>query len=235
MHFTSRIFCGRIFCSRIFCLCLIALALAGCATSPNTTARTSRSTTPAKQTKTAQPQKTPEPPKIEPKVSAESRQSYKHALDALKAEKYPEAERILLALTAREPKLAGPYANLGIVYARTGRSAQAVESLRKAIDLNPDNAAYHNELGLVFRQDGKFDEARRAYAKAIDIKPDYAYAHLNIGILYDLYLQEGQKALPHYERYRELAPNEAGTVSKWIVELQRRKSASENGGSGGNG
>jgi len=175
------------------------------------------------------------PVKAEPPVSAESRQMYQQALAALGAGRYPEAERALLAVIRREPGLAGPRANLGILYARTGRSEQAVESLQQAIRLNPDRAVYYNELGMVSRREGRFDEARRNYAKALDLDPNYAHAHLNIGILYDLYLQDTGKAMKHYERYRELTPGEAGTVAKWIADLQQRERAAERAKGGKSG
>ena len=175
------------------------------------------------------------PVKAEPPVNAESRQMYQQALAALGAGRYPEAERALLAVIRREPELAGPRANLGILYARTGHSAQAIESLKQAISLNPDRAAYYNELGMVSRREGRFDEARRYYAKALDLDPSYAYAHLNIGILFDLYLQDAAQAMQHYQRYRELVPGEAGTVTKWIADLQQRGRAAEQAKGGKSG
>jgi len=175
------------------------------------------------------------PVKAEPAVNAESRQMYQQALAALGAGRYPEAERALLAMVRREPELAGPRANLGILYARTGHPAQALESLKQAIRLNPDRAAYYNELGMVSRREGRFEEARGYYAKALDLDPNYAYAHLNIGILYDLYLQDASRAMQHYQRYRELTPSEAGTVAKWIADLQQRGRAAEQAKGGKSG
>src|SRR5882672_1719213 len=175
------------------------------------------------------------PAKAEPPVNAESRQMYQQALAALGAGRYAEAERALLALIRREPELAGPRANLGILYARTGHSAQAIESLKQAISLNPDRAVYYNELGMLSRREGRFDEARRYYARALELDPNCAHAHLNIGILYDLFLQDPAQAMQHYQRYRELTPAEAGTVAKWIADLQQRSRTAEQAKGGKNG
>jgi len=163
----------------------------------------------------------------EPAASAESRRLFEQAVAALAAGRFAEAERGLLGVVRREPRLAGPRANLGILYSRTGREAEALEALRGAVKLNPNRAAYYNEIGMILRRAGKFDDARGSYAKALEVDPTYAYAHLNIGILYDLYLQELDKALDHYRRYRELAPSEAPTVAKWIADLRRRAGKSE--------
>lgn len=171
-------------------------------------------------------QRSPAPnvkPAAEPVVDPQWRQAYEHAIGLMLADKLSEAERELAALAERQPTLAGPYANLGILYFRMGRTADAVKVLEYAIALNP-RPAYYNELGMVHRTEGRFDAAERAYRRALELDPDYAYAHLNLGILYDLYLQQPDRALPHYERYRVLVPGEAGTVEKWIADLKRRTS-----------
>jgi tetratricopeptide (TPR) repeat protein len=175
------------------------------------------------------------PAKAEPAINPESRRLYEQALAALQAGRTPEAERGLLAVASREPALAGPHANLGLLYARTNRATQAIASLQQAIRLNPERAAYHNELGLLYRREGKFDQARDSYAKALEADPNYANAHLNIGILYDLYLQDLEKAMQHYQRYRELAPSEAATVAKWLVDLQQRGRAADKSKGGKSG
>jgi hypothetical protein len=53
--------------------------------------------------------------------------------------------------------------------------------------------------------------------------------------LYDLYLQDTEKALQHYRRYQELTPSEAGTVTKWIADLQQRDRAQQAKGGKKNG
>src|SRR5215831_127982 len=76
------------------------------------------------------------PVDVEPVVSPQTQQAYDHALALLKAERFVDAERELRALTEREPKLSGPFANLGVLYRRTNRPVDAVRELDHAIELN---------------------------------------------------------------------------------------------------
>jgi tetratricopeptide (TPR) repeat protein len=160
--------------------------------------------------------------KAEPEVAPAVRREYENALTALKSGDHKTAEGLFTALSRREPTLSGPHANLALVYARTNRPKEAMNALNKAIEINPDRPAYHNELAILLREDGKFKEARDSYERALAVDSDYAAAHLNLGILYDLYLLEPTRALEHYRRYRDLAPADAKTVTKWIAELEQR-------------
>jgi tetratricopeptide (TPR) repeat protein len=205
---------------------LVFASLVGCVAMTSAPSKTTRV---APSAAAAQPAKAPS---VEQVVDAQWQQAYDHALGLLKAERYADAERELKALIQREPKFAGPYANLGILYRRSGRSADAIKALDKAIDLNP-RPAYYNELAMVHRAEGRFDEAERSYERALALDPNYAYAHLNLGILYDLYLQAPDKALPHYERYQALVPSEGGTITKWIADLKRRATGTAEQAKGG--
>jgi tetratricopeptide (TPR) repeat protein len=165
-------------------------------------------------------------------VNPELQRAYDQALVHMQTGHHKDAEQALRALTRQAPGLSGPHANLGLLFRRAGRNAEAIAALERAAEINPRRAVYYNELGITYRLEGKFDMARKNYRKALDLDPAYAPAHLNLAILYDLYLQEPKDALPHYQQYRELVPTEAANVSKWIIELERRigrKSGKEKG------
>ena len=82
----------------------------------------------------------------------------------------------------------------------------------------------------MLRQRGQFAQARKAYEKALGINAAYASAHLNLGILNDLYLQNLDTALQHYQRYQVLTGDSDKQVAKWIIDLERRVQASKNTG-----
>jgi Flp pilus assembly protein TadD len=155
-------------------------------------------------------------------VSAAVRRAYEDALRALRVGRNDEAERALIVLTRSAPDLGGPYANLGLLYARTGKPLQAVAALEQAVQLSPRQPIYFNALGIAYRQHGQFAKARDAYEKAIELDATYAAPLLNLGILHDLYLSDGPRALELYGRYLALAVNPDATVTKWVADLKNR-------------
>lgn len=148
--------------------------------------------------------------------------NYDNALVLMQSGDYQAAIPVLQAFIKKKPQLAGPYLNLGISYQKSGQFDEAVAALTKATELNPKNTAAYQQLGIIYREQGKFDAALDAYTSALKLDSDYALAHRNIGILYDLYLQQPTLALDHYKRYLELIAEPDQTVTRWVVELERR-------------
>jgi tetratricopeptide (TPR) repeat protein len=93
-----------------------------------------------------------------------------------------------------------------------------------AIARNPDSAAAYNQLGILYRKLGRFTDAVESYQRALEIQPDYALAHLNLGVLYDLYLQQPDKALLEFESYVSIAGDSDAVVNGWIKEIKSRLS-----------
>jgi len=184
-------------------LCLL-VGLAGCTTVP---VEEPEQSTNAAETRT---------------VPADVKKGYARALKLMKKERYDQAETLLLDISVKAPDLAGPYTNLGIIYARTDRGPEAEKAFLRAIEIKPDNPPTYNQLGILYRESGRFKEAQAAYEKALAINPDYAYAHLNLGITLELYLQLPQQALTHYETYQQLQKKEDKQVKLWIIDLKRR-------------
>ncbi|HEY6872964.1 MAG TPA: tetratricopeptide repeat protein [Geobacteraceae bacterium] len=78
-----------------------------------------------------------------------------------------------------------PYVNLGAVYKRRGRLAEAALALQSAIRLQPNYADAYVSLGEVYRFQGRPEEARRMLGMALTINPGLAAAHQGMGCLYD--------------------------------------------------
>lgn len=162
-------------------------------------------------------------------VAPAAERDFSRAVSMIKNEQFQDAEPLLLKLTQEFPNLRGPLINLGIVYLRTERLDDAVNTFRKLVQLNPAQASGHNYLGVAFRSKGEFENARKAYEQAIAADPTFADAYLNLGVLHDLYLSQPGKALSYYEKYKQMAnADDAQRIEKWIADVQRRNKPAVN-------
>ena len=75
---------------------------------------------------------------------------------------------------------------------------------------------------MLFRKQGRFTDARHMLEQAIVSDPYYALAYYNLGILYELYLQEPEKALENYQLYLDLMKQGDKQVEQWVSLLQRQ-------------
>lgn len=199
-------------------LCLASPLLAGCPLSGGT-----GKTKPASRTGTTVSSPTPTAKAASPAPAVDATETnFQQALQLMQSRDYARAEPLLADLTRRQPQLAGPWLNLGIVYARTNRRPQAIQALRQGLGLNPKSAIAQNQLGILLRESGELRAAEQAYQAALAVSPDYANAHLNLGVLYDVHLKQPALALRHYEQYQRLAPADSARVAVWIADLKQR-------------
>ncbi|NOZ45623.1 MAG: tetratricopeptide repeat protein [Chlorobi bacterium] len=123
-------------------------------------------------------------------------------------------------------------------YLSTGKSKEALEYLKIAIENDPENQTYYFAQGTLYDQLKETDNAIVSYKKAIELKPDYFDALLNLGAIYynmagDIikaandnlkltnkqYEAEKQKAydqfkvaLPYLEKAHEIKPEHIETM-----------------------
>jgi tetratricopeptide (TPR) repeat protein len=155
-------------------------------------------------------------------VTPAVQRAYDGARQALASGQTADAERAFVALTKSNPDLAGPYANLGVIYRQTGKNKEAVAALEQAAKLNAASAQIANQLGIAHRMAGEFSKAKASYERSIALDAAYAPAVLNLGILYDLYLWDGARALELYDRYLQMTPGGDAQVQRWISDLRNR-------------
>jgi type IV pilus assembly protein PilF len=70
------------------------------------------------------------------------------------------------------------YYNMGEAYIRLGKSQEAIESFRAAIQLEPVMVAGYYGLGLALTQSGQRDDAKAAFTRARDIDPASPFSAL---------------------------------------------------------
>ena len=155
------------------------------------------------------------------RVNEAARKDFQRAVVMLEKAQYEPAVELLEKVIGQSPGVTAPYINLAIAYRRLDRLQQAEAHLKTALDLVPGHPVACNEYGLIFRQTGRFAEARAMYETALNRFPDYDPVHRNLGILCDLYLNDLQCALEHYEIYGRKRPEDK-QVQLWITELRNR-------------
>lgn len=121
--------------------------------------------------------------------------------------KHQEARTILAQVPEDKRETDEMYYNLHGLLAMAGNDLpQAVESFKKATEINPDNYYVLNNLGLALIRSFEFQKAQDYLLKTLAFDPPEAYIYNNIGITYEN-LQDYHKAKEYYEKSLEKDPN----------------------------
>ncbi len=191
--------------TRLLILTLSLLLLEGCATSPSSTLSPKHSNKEQSSIRT--------PSEVEITL-------YRQAITDLSNHNFAEAEVSFLNMIKKQPDLAGPWANLALVYIKQQQFEKAENTIQTALKKNPNMAQALNLAGYIANRKGRINEAKQFYEKAIINKPDYALAHYNLALLYDVYLQDISKALEYYQQYLSLISDEDKNTKDWVEELK---------------
>lgn len=147
-----------------------------------------------------------------------------------------EAERVLLAYRAEEPRDPRPLQTLGVLYADTGRTDEAIAVLQKSLELDDGDAPTWNNLGFLLLSEKRHVEAQEALQRAVALdgtEPRYrnnlgfalaangrprdafeafvsvappAEAHYNLGVALEL-AGEHDSAARHYRKAVQYDPD----------------------------
>jgi len=95
--------------------------------------------------------------------------------------------------------------NLGLLYGSQGRDDEAIQSLRRAVEISPKYYQAQYELASVLDRTGHLEEAARLYEVAApDYKGSGEYQY-RLGFVY-FRLHEADKAREHLNRVLDVAP-----------------------------
>ena len=104
------------------------------------------------------------------------------AYSALKEDK--EALRSYQKIVKKDPTLAGPYYNMGIILKRNGRLEEAIVNYKKAISLKPDYVQAYNNLGVLYKDNEQYENAIPMFVKAKEIQPDHQNSYYNLSLIH---------------------------------------------------
>ena len=119
-----------------------------------------------------------------------------------------QAKEIYEEVVRASPQNADALHLLGVVAAQTKNYQAAVDLIGKAIENNPNYAAYYSNLGLALQELRQLEEAVSSYDKAISLNPNYAEAFCNRGIALQG-LKQLDTALSSYDKAISLKPDYA--------------------------
>jgi tetratricopeptide (TPR) repeat protein len=127
-----------------------------------------------------------------------------------------QAERILRAASEKLPQEPGIFETLSRIYLFTQRYPEALEAIRRQLQLVPDNTAALRNEGATYIQMGglatdpaektkKYEQAIPPLTRALEINPTDSAALMNRAIAY---LQSGKlaEAQKDYEALRKIMP-----------------------------
>ncbi|RJR33395.1 MAG: ammonia-forming cytochrome c nitrite reductase subunit c552, partial [Deltaproteobacteria bacterium] len=100
-----------------------------------------------------------------------ARQEFTKAAEAFQAASRLRSEAIL------------PWVNVSLVYARLGQSGEAEKALRRALEIDPNQATANFNLGLLLAEQNRLPEAEAAFRTALKTAPRFPEAAYNLGVL----------------------------------------------------
>ena len=104
------------------------------------------------------------------------------------------------------PRNAALLSDLGMTYLFARRLPEAIEWLRRAIELEPARARSHFNLGIALEQSGEFTTAFDSYRKAIALEPHLAEAHGRMAGILRREARRHEEAATAYRRASAAAP-----------------------------
>jgi tetratricopeptide (TPR) repeat protein len=117
-------------------------------------------------------------------------------------------------LIAKEPQNDELQYNLGVIYGEADQRDLAIQAMRKALEINPDNASALNYIGYTWAERGEnLDEAERMIERAIQLRPEDGFIVDSLGWVYYM------RARPLVESGKLDAAK--GYIKRALEELER--------------
>jgi tetratricopeptide (TPR) repeat protein len=142
------------------------------------------------------------------KATADQRDAKKQEVKGFADQAVSELEAAKSAANEKDANLNLIWARLGDAYDTDGRTDDAINAYKQAIELKP-SPAYYNNLGGIYGRAGKIPEAMEAYKKSAELDPpNAAQAYRNGGItLYNA--GKMKEAVEPLKKATELDPKSA--------------------------
>jgi tetratricopeptide (TPR) repeat protein len=122
---------------------------------------------------------------------------------------YDSAQLAVLDSLQLSPSDARMHELLGIIYVTIKQDTAASLELKKAAELDPDNAQIRFYYGRCLYSIARYDDARDQFLACLKIQPDYRKAYENLGLCYEA-LRDNSKAAEAYLKAMAMERAEKG-------------------------
>jgi len=112
--------------------------------------------------------------------------------------------------------------NSGNALVKQGKTSEAEQQYRQALELNPSMAKAQNALGAILLSQGKTAEAEQAFHRALESDPTLLSARTNLALLFE---QEGKfsEALKEFQQALDTDPANLKTYHDMVRLLRKMK------------
>jgi serine/threonine-protein kinase len=117
-----------------------------------------------------------------------------------------EAQDLGLRAIELDNQVPSAHANLGKVYASTGRYPEAIREYQAALELNPVSVEAYRGLADVYKQSSRPKEAEEVYRRAIQLRPDDWLSYTMLGIFLYEQSRYTEAEIP-FQKVVELTPD----------------------------
>ncbi len=111
---------------------------------------------------------------------------------------------------------------LGSVFSATGKNAEAIQEIQRALQLAPNSDNGYIRLGHAYLKAGQSEAALKALSRAVELNPYYWNNHMQLGVAY-LQMGRNDDALKEFKRVTELDPGSASAYNN-IGDVYHRQS-----------
>jgi tetratricopeptide (TPR) repeat protein len=122
--------------------------------------------------------------KGQPRKPPTTQKEFEEGELALRSGDLDRAERHFRQVLALEPKSAGAYADLGVIYMRRKQWDRAISFLKKAERLAPKIAGIRLNLGLAYYRQSMYAAATPMFESVVKEQPDSSQARYLLGLCY---------------------------------------------------
>jgi tetratricopeptide (TPR) repeat protein len=114
-------------------------------------------------------------------------------------------ERALKLQASYPGTIPNAWNNLGILSAREGDAAAAIDSFKRALQIDPAHLIALVNLGNAYRQQKEWAEAKKVLQRALEVEPDDPEVNYSLGMV-SAQLDESDRAYEYLRRAVELRP-----------------------------